>query len=94
MKIYNNVKNVIGLYINNTPTEKTSDRRNSANQDEVRISQTVKDISRYIDIALNTEITNEKVDEIMHKVVNKEYKVDSRELARAILVEINGSGDM
>jgi len=93
MKIYNNVNNVIGIYIDNMPTDKVSDRINSVKKDEVRISQAVKDMSRYIDSVLNTEITGDKVDAIRQKVLNKEYKVDSRELAKAILSEISGSGD-
>lgn len=94
MKIYNNVKNIMDLYIKNTPTEKTSNRTNDVKKDEVMISKEVKDISRYIDSAMNSEKTSEKVEAIRQKIMNKEYKIDSRELAKAILSEINRSGDI
>jgi len=94
MKIYNNVNKVIDLYIKNTPTEKTSNRINDLKKDEVSISKEVRDISRYIDSALNSETANEKVEAIRQKIMNKEYKIDSRKLAEAILLEIYRSGDV
>jgi anti-sigma28 factor (negative regulator of flagellin synthesis) len=93
MKIYNNVNKVISLYKDNTSIEKTSGSLNSVKKDEIQISKAVKDMSRYIDSTLNTETTNEKVDEIRQKVMNNEYTVNSRELAKAILGEMSGSGD-
>ncbi len=92
MKIYNNVNKIMNLYKDTTSIDRTPDCI-STKKDEVHISQAVKDMSRYIESCLNSDITTDKVDAIRKRIMENTYSIDTRELSRAILDDINGSGD-
>lgn len=93
MKITNNVSKILDLYKDNSTINRAVKNKDSVKKDEVQISQAVKDMPRYIEAASKSNTTSEKVDIIRQKIINKEYKVDTKELAKAILNEISESGD-
>lgn len=92
MKIYNNVNKVINLYKDNLTVDKASEST-IRKKDEVHISKAAADMSRYIEVSLNSDITSEKADMIKRKIMNNEYKIDTEKLSKAIIEEINESGD-
>ena len=90
MKIGMNVNKIINVYNNST---KNCSQGTKAVQkgDRIEISTTSKEISKYIEMSKNTEIKNQRVDEIKELLKEGKYKVDSDKLAKSILEHIKGS---
>ncbi|KMT21685.1 flagellar biosynthesis anti-sigma factor FlgM [Clostridium cylindrosporum] len=87
MKIQGNSNVVVNLYKQNINTlnnikgkTKTSDR--------IELSNTGKEISKFIEEYRNTELTSDKVEQIRAKINEGKYKVNAEDLAKSMLDEI------
>lgn len=90
MKIGMNVNKVISVYSNSAKTE--NEKRNHCPKgDRIELSTAGKEISKYVEMAKNTEIRNSRVAEIKELINQGKYKVDSEKLAQSILDHIKES---
>ena len=90
MKIGIDVNRVTNAYSSNYKSDKTKDSRKAAG-DKVDISNVGRELSKYVELAKNSELSNKKVDEIKNLISNNQYSVDSSALAQNILEYIKGS---
>jgi negative regulator of flagellin synthesis FlgM len=86
MKV-SNVGKVINVYKNNANVNKKDENKKTAG-DRIEISNTGREISKYVEIAKNTEIKNNRVDEIKELIKQGKYNIDSEKLAKGILDEM------
>lgn len=90
MKINVNPNKVISVYNNCTKVE--NQRKNICPKgDRIEISNTGKEISKYVDMAKNTETRNARVEEIKELISQGKYRVDSEKLAKSIIEHIKES---
>lgn len=84
MKIGFNISRINNTYSQNSRTEY---KKNSGHPgiDRIEISREGLEISKYVSIARDVEIKNDKVHEIKNKMDRSEYQVDHRELSRSII---------
>jgi negative regulator of flagellin synthesis FlgM len=84
MKISINTDRVMRAYNQNVTEVKHSSNSNSKS-DKVELSTQSKEISKYIEKAKNSEIKNERVDEVKKLLEKGNYNVDSETLAKSIM---------
>lgn len=90
MKIGFEVNKVINIYNQNSKTARVSSKTRDL-KDKIDISVEVREISKYVEIANNTELKNKRVDEIKSLIDQNKYEVDSKKLAESILKYIKDS---
>lgn len=90
MKIGINVNKVINTYNQSSKVNKTNVKKND-NRDKIDISNESREISKYIEAANNTEIKNQRIDEIQRLIKQNKYEVDTEKLTRSILNSIKDS---
>lgn len=83
MKINMNVNRVVNIYNQNSKETQAKSRKQTTG-DKVEISNTGKEIAKYIELSKDTEIRNSRVDEIRELIKDNKYSVDSEALARSI----------
>jgi flagellar biosynthesis anti-sigma factor FlgM len=84
MKIGLDVNRVLSVYNNSAKSEKLKNNTQSA-KDKVDISKVGRELSKYVELAKNSELTDKKVDEIKKLIAGNQYSVDSEKLAKNIL---------
>lgn len=89
MKINFTTNNVINIYKNNR-TVQNSNTTKSYKADTIEISNVSKEIAKYLSVAKDYEIINEKVDRIKDQIKNSKYDVDTDKIAKSILKELKG----
>lgn len=90
MKIGFEINKVINTYSQNSKAAKVSTKPHDF-KDKIDISVEGREISKYIEIANNTEVKNKRVDEIKTLIEQNKYEVDSKKLAESILKYIKES---
>lgn len=90
MKIGFEVNKVINAYNQNSKISKVSNKPQNS-KDKIDISFEGREISKYVEIANNTELKNKRVDEIKALINQNKYEVDSKKLAESILKYIKDS---
>lgn len=90
MKIGFEINKVINTYNQNSKTVKINSKANSC-KDKIDISEEGREISRYVEIANNTELKNKRVDEIKSLINQNKYEVDTKQLAESIIKYIKES---
>lgn len=90
MKIGFEINKVINTYNQNSKASRVSNKPQTF-KDKIDISFEGREISKYIEIANNTEIKNKRVDEIKSLIEQNKYEVDSKKLAESILKHIKES---
>lgn len=90
MKIGFEINKVINTYNQNSKAAKVINKAHNF-KDKIDISAEGREISRYIEIANNTELKNKRVDEIKSLIEQNKYTVDSKKLAESILEYIKES---
>lgn len=90
MKIGFEINKVINTYNQNAKAAKVNNRVRDF-KDKIDISAEGREISKYIEIANNTELKNKRVDEIKSLIEQNKYEVDSKKLADSILKYIKES---
>jgi flagellar biosynthesis anti-sigma factor FlgM len=90
MKIGLNVNRVLSIYNNNSKTDSIKNVKKPEN-DQINISSAGRELSKFVELAKNTELTDTKVDEIKKLISDKKYEVNSEALAKSILEHIKGS---
>lgn len=84
MKISINTDRVMRAYNQNITEVKHSSNSNSK-RDKIELSTQSKEISKYIEKARDSEIKNERVDEVKKLLEKGNYNVDSETLAKSIM---------
>lgn len=90
MKIGFEINKVINTYNQNSKVAKINNKVHDF-KDKIDISEEGREISKYIEIANNTELKNKRVDEIKSLIDQNKYKVDSKKLAESIIEYIKES---
>lgn len=90
MKVGFEINKVISTYNQNSKTARVNNKKHDF-KDKIDISEEGREISRYIEIANNTELKNKRVDEIKSLIDQNKYTVDSKKLAESILEYIKES---
>lgn len=90
MKIGFEVNKVINAYNQSSKAAKVNTKPHDF-KDKIDISLEGREISKYIEIANNTEIKNKRVDEIKSLIDQNKYEVDTKILAESILKYIKES---
>lgn len=90
MKVGFEINKVINTYNQNSKTARVNNKKHDF-KDKIDISEEGREISRYIEIANNTELKNKRVDEIKSLIDQNKYTVDSKKLAESILEYIKES---
>jgi flagellar biosynthesis anti-sigma factor FlgM len=83
MKI-SNVGRVINMYQQGSKVNKTDNIKKTPG-DRIEISNVGKEISKYVEIAKNMDISTGRADEIKNLIKEGKYKVDNEKIARSIL---------
>lgn len=91
VKISSDINRILNVYNSTAKSEKINSSKQSA-KDQVAISSAGRELSKYVELAKNSELTNNKVDQIKKLISNNQYKVDSGILAKNILEFIKDSG--
>ncbi len=90
MKIGFEINKVINTYNQNSKTAKVNAKTRDF-KDKIDISPEGREISKYVEIANNTELKNKRVDEIKSLMDQNKYVVDTKKLAESILKYIKDS---
>lgn len=90
MKIGFEINKVINIYNQNSKNTKVNSKTHNF-KDEIQISKEGREISKYIEIANNTELKSTRADEIKALIEQNKYNVDTKKLAESILKHIKDS---
>jgi anti-sigma28 factor (negative regulator of flagellin synthesis) len=90
MKIGFEINKVINTYNQNSKATKINSKAHNF-KDKIDISEEGREISKYVEIANNTELKNKRVDEIKSLIDQNKYEVDTKKLAESILKYIKES---
>jgi flagellar biosynthesis anti-sigma factor FlgM len=83
MKI-SNVGRVINMYQQGSKINKTETEKKTLG-DRIEISNTGRDIARYVEIAKNTDVSTSRADDIKRQIKEGTYKIDSEKIAKSLL---------
>lgn len=83
MKI-SNVGRVINIYQQGSKVNKAETEKKALG-DRIEISNTGREIAKYVEIAKNTDISTSRADEIKKLIKEGTYKVDSDKIARSLI---------
>ncbi|MCX7695937.1 MAG: flagellar biosynthesis anti-sigma factor FlgM [Caloramator sp.] len=89
MKINFTTNNVINIYKSNRVSQ-NSNINKSNKSDSIEISNVSKEIAKYLSLAKDYDIINEKVDKIKEQIKNSKYDIDTEKLSKSILKELKG----
>lgn len=83
MKI-SNVGRVINIYQQGSKVNKT-DNEKKVQGDRIEISNAGREISKYVEIVKNTDISTSRADEIKKLIKEGRYQIDSEKIAKSLL---------
>lgn len=86
MKISLNTSNVINIYKNNNKHNSIENKKNK--KDTIGISNTSKELAKYINAAKDYDIYNEKIEKLQKLIKDNKYFIDSEEIAKSIINEL------
>jgi anti-sigma28 factor (negative regulator of flagellin synthesis) len=84
MKIGFEISRAVNTYTQNSKNIKTNIKKQEF-KDKIDISTAGKELSRFVELANNTEIKNSRVDEIKNLLDHNKYTVDTEKLSQSIL---------
>lgn len=89
MKINFTTSNIINIYKNNR-TIQNNNTVKANRADSIEISNVSKEIAKYLSVAKDYDVVNEKVDRIKEQIKNSKYDIDTDKIAKSLLKELKG----
>lgn len=92
MKVDMNINRVLNAYCRNS--KENNFKKNVLNKkDSIEISNEGREIQKYIELTINTELQNDRVNEIKKLIDEKNYYIDSKKLAKSLIEFIKESDE-